>query len=341
MPRTERRSRALACSLALAAGVSSLSGLAAQTPPRDAGPVAELSNLGFHSDVWMNLHHTLYAAAWAGRPEAGTPRALAGRLPAPLDAPLTAEERRAWDAAVAYYDRELAARDLLFDRGMMSIKRALVAGALADAAVGPGLRAVLEETAPIYRRHFWPSHDRANRAWIAATVERLRTIGPETIGHLERLYGVPWFTQPVRVDVVWVANRQGAYTTNGVRVPHATISSGDADHAGWMSAEIVFHEVSHALILPIQEDLGRALGERLRAHGALWHVVQFYLTGAAVQQSLRARGIDYVPYMYATGLVDRAWTQYRKPVEDAWRPFLDGKTTRQEAIAATAAAVTR
>jgi hypothetical protein len=127
MPRTERRSRALACSLALAAGVSSLSGLAAQTPPRDAGPVAELSNLGFHSDVWMNLHHTLYAAAWAGRPEAGTPRALAGRLPAPLDAPLTAEERRAWDAAVAYYDRELAARDLLFDRGMMSIKRALVA----------------------------------------------------------------------------------------------------------------------------------------------------------------------------------------------------------------------
>jgi hypothetical protein len=153
---------------------------------------------------------------------------------------------------------------------------------------------------------------------------------------LEKLYGVPWFSSPVRVDVVWVGTRQGAYTTDDP--PHATISSGDSD-TGWSAAEIVFHEFSHVLVHPIQETLSRALGARGREHGQLWHVVQFYLTGTAVQEVLRARGITYEPYMYSTGLVDRAWGRYRKPVEDNWRPYVDGKTTLQQAVDGTIAAL--
>ena len=45
--------------------------------------VAEVAQLQFHSDFLLNLHHTLYGAAWDKRPEAGTLRAFAGRLPAP------------------------------------------------------------------------------------------------------------------------------------------------------------------------------------------------------------------------------------------------------------------
>lgn len=320
---------------------ASLLTAAAQTPPssRPQSVAAEVSNLRFHSDFWMNLHHVLYAAAWSNRPEAGTLRALAGRLPAPLEGPFTDEERAAWRAAVEYYDRELAGRDLLSGRGMLALKAALVEGDLSGDAVGASLRQVLESAAPVYRRSFWPAHDRANREWIAALEERLRAAGPDVIPRLEKFYGVAWFTGPVRVDVVRVGNRQGAYTTIGPT--HVTISSSDPDNAGWSAMEIVFHEASHVLVRPLQKELAIALGDGLREHGVLWHVVQFYVTGAAVQQALRARGIDYAPYMYSTGLFDRAWSRYRKPVEANWGPYVEGKVSREAAVAGTVRDVTR
>jgi hypothetical protein len=250
---------------------------AATAGPNPAQPtdsrVASESQLEFHSAFLMNLRHALYAAAWAQRPEAGTLRALAGPLPTPLDAPLTKEEQAAWDAAVAYYDKNVASHDLLFGRGMYEIKSALVAGDLTREAVGKELRAVLESAAPIYRKHDWSAHDRANREWIQRTVEGVRAIGPDVIARLTKLYAMPWFTAPVRVDVVWVGNRQGAYATEGPT--HATVSSGKVAHVGWTSVEVVFHEISHTLIAPIERQLAVALGDRLREHGILWHVVQF------------------------------------------------------------------
>jgi hypothetical protein len=310
--------------------VASSTFLAGQQPQG----IVEVSNLRFHSDFWMNLHHVLYAAAWSTRPQAGTLRALAGALPAPLDAPLTDEERVAWRAAVEYYDREIAGRDLLFGRGMMAMKDALVAGDLSRDAIGADLRRVLESAAPIYRRHYWADHDRTNRQWAGAVAEQVKMAGPDVISRLEKLYGVGWFAEPVRVDVVWVGNRQGAYTTDGPP-PQVTISSGDPDTSGWAALEIVFHEVSHVLILPLQKELETALGAQARTHRDLWHVIQFYVTGAAVQQTLRARGVDYVPYMYSSGLFDRAWSRYRESVEANWKPYVDGKVTRAEAIAGT------
>jgi len=322
-------------SISLGVMLGLLSGV--QTPP-GPGVVAEVHQLRFHSEMWMNLHHTLFAAAWARRPEAGTPRALAGALPAALpEAALTTDERKAWTDAVDYYDRRMASRDLLFGEGMDAIKSALVAGDLSRAAIGSDLRAVLEAAAPVYRRRFWPEHDRANRAWTEATVEGIRAIGVATTARLAQIYETPWFPSPVRVDVVWVGNRQGAYTTT--TPPHAVVSSGDREHRGWTSAEIVFHEVSHVLVAKVSRAINTALGDRRREHGQLWHVVQFYLTGAVVQEVLRSRGVDYVPYMYATGLFDRAWGKYRQPVEESWKPYVDGKVSLDAAISRTIAAL--
>jgi hypothetical protein len=39
--------------------------------------------------------------------------------------------------------------------------------------------------------------------------------------------------------------------------------------------------------------------------------------------------------MYSTGLFDRAWGRYRKPVESNWEPYVNGKVTLDEAIAGT------
>jgi hypothetical protein len=308
----------------------------AAPPQNTQAPVVEVSRIEFHSSFWLNLHHTLYAAAWARRPEAGTLRARAGALPAPLDAPLSDDERQAWNAAVDFYDKELANRDLLFDQRLSKIKPALARGDITAVDVGDDLRKVLQQTAPVYRKHYWPAHDRTNRAWIEATVASIREVAPDVIAKLERFYGVPWLDPPIRVDVVWIANRQGAYTTT--EPVHAVVASGEPDHKGWHSVELVFHEISHKLIYPLQGEIAKALGDAVKQHRDLWHVVQFYLTGAAVQQTLRARKIDYTPLLYQ-GLIDRAWPQYRDVVEKVWRVYTDGDIGRDEAVRRTVALV--
>jgi hypothetical protein len=305
-------------------------------PARADAPVSTTAQLEFHSSFWLNLHHTLFAAAWARRPNTDQ-RRLVGALPSPLIGPLSDEERAAWDAAVAYYDRELADRDLRTGKGMTSIKLSLAAETLSGEAIGPEPRAVLDRAAPVYRRHFWPAHDRSNREWIRATSEHLRSIERDLVTSHERLYARPWFASPVRVDVVWVGR---AYTTLDP-FTHATVSPAEgAGLTGWTGVEITVHEVCHELILPTEAALAEAFGDRARQHGGLWHVVQFYQTGAALQQILRARDIDYTPYMYSTGLFDRAWSQYRKPVEDAWGPYVRGEISRAVAIERLVAAVT-
>ena len=61
--------------------------------------VAEVANIRFYSNELLNLHHTLYAAAWTGRTEDSV-RVLGQKLPHPLAAPFTPEERVIWNQAV-------------------------------------------------------------------------------------------------------------------------------------------------------------------------------------------------------------------------------------------------
>jgi len=45
------------------------------------------------------------------------------------------------------------------------------------------------------------------------------------------------------------------------------------------------------------------------------------------------------PYLYATGLFDRAWPRFRGPIETHVQAFIDGKTTLDQMASALAAAV--
>lgn len=300
-------------------------------------PFGAVTSLEFHSAFWPNLHHVLYAAAWARRGPAV--RSLAGKLPAPLTGVLASSEQDAWDRAIAYYDRELAALDLLFSDQMQAIGKALLAGCPLDmpAGLAPEHAAVLASAAPVYRAHGWVEHDRANRAWITGAVERILTLSPAVQDRLAQLYGTPWFEAPVRVDVVIVGNRQGAYTRDAPA--HITISSSHPGGQGWAAAEVVFHEASHALVDPVEQAFEREAQAAARQLPDLWHAALFYLTGEVVRQALAERGIEYVPYVYANGLFERAWPQLRAPLETHWRPYVDGQIGLDEAVRRVVAAV--
>lgn len=46
-----------------------------------------------------------------------------------------------------------------------------------------------------------------------------------------------------------------------------------------------------------------------------------------------------VPYAEAAGIWNRGMARFREPLGDVWKPWLDGRGTREEALAALAARV--
>lgn len=284
-----------------------------------------------HSAFWPNLHHVLWAEAWARRPP--SEESAAGALPEPLvTAHLTADERRAWDAAVSYYDEEIADLHPLFE--MRSIRKAMIAAGTDISATGlePAHHEVLLRAAPVYRKHWWPAHDSANRTWVVDSLSKVAELTPDVPERLARLYGVPWFTSAVRVDVVRVANREGAFTSIDPAPAHITISSSAPNGQQWSAAEILFHESSHALVFPLMDAFAAELRTQRKVSRQLWHVALFYLTGEVVRQALAERRIAYEPYLYNTGLFDRAWPELRAPIESHWKPYVNGEVPRDAAI---------
>jgi hypothetical protein len=85
---------------------------------------------------------------------------------------------------------------------------------------------------------------------------------------------------------------------------------------------------------PLRQALDEAAKKAgFRLPGDLWHVVLFYTTGEAVRSVLDGHGEPYTPMVYEIFGRSKAWSQYRKALEDAWRPYVDGKRTLPEAAA--------
>lgn len=300
--------------------------------------VLEQRPFALYSAFWPNLHHLLWAEAWARRPAHGVP-SPAGDVPEPRGGPLSTADKAAWDAAVKYYDDELADLHPLFELG--PVRKVLIAAGpeLPPTGLAAGHRKTLIAAAAVYRKHWWPAHDKANRTWAVDPMAKLAALGPGVTDRLARLYGATWFKDRVRIDVVRVGAREGAYTSIDPAPAHITISSSAPSNTGWMATEVILHEASHALAMPMMnafEAESKAQGKNTRD---LWHAALFYLTGEVMRQSLNARGVTYEPYAYKTGLFDRAWPQFRAPIERHWRAYIDGRVGRDEAIKEIVAAV--
>jgi hypothetical protein len=336
-PHRSRECRLLAASLLLA-GLAIFG--AAPALAQDVGPEVPSPPpaFEFHSGFWVNLHVFLYAQARiaSGDATAASPSAIAGQTgsPAPV---LSPAERQAWSAAVAYYASDLGQRDLTTSLDFARIADRLgeletctdLSGRSKQACTSglqPDLIRVLESAAPIYRAHWWPQHDRANRAWIAQAAAPIEQMGANLADRLTTIYQEPWPRGRLRVDVVSFAGSEGAYTT--LDPPHLVISSQDPRNQGLYGFEVLFHQASEVLAggvmkqiadlcrqrdLPIPRDLGPAL--------------LYYTAGYAVQQELaqsRPQSAPYTPYADRFGLYQGAWGEFHVLLDEYWRPYLDG-----------------
>jgi hypothetical protein len=311
--------------------VVAITAVAAPTRAETQHPLAAgLPLFEAHSDFWMNLHHVLYVQAMRRR------NAHGAKLWAPPDYPLspTADElsepqRRVWETALAYYERVVVDKDPLgdaeLDRVNDILRRAETASSLSSDELPPGLRAVLNNAAPVYRATSWPHHDRANRAWIAAQGVRIQEVGKEIAGELARRFHSHWPAEPIRVDLVPAIHGGGAYTTlEPIRTTFAVL---DPRHKDLSGLESLFHEAAHGLVDNVMAEIDRAAFDKNANAKSLWHAIQFYTVGETFAEHFTG----YIPYGIAQGVYGRGMP-YLKSIERNWKPYLEGKAKFAEAI---------
>jgi hypothetical protein len=305
----------------------------------------------FHSGFWLNLHHTLYRIARSPRSSNST--ANAGAVNTGI-ANLSPAEQRAWAAAIAFYSKTYADKDLTISLEMILIKNQLgdfetcedLAGfkkKSCDAGLPAKLTETLDAAAPVYRAHLWQEHDRANRRWISAVAPLVRRNGLDLAHRLAEIYQTNWPKERIRVDVTSYASSTGAYTT--LEPLRVTVSSVDARNQGAEALEVLFHEASHGIADSVQDAIFRECRQREKPIPRdLWHALLFYTTGEVVRPvalstadspgaSSSAGNSGYVPYAVREGLYKRGWENYLRVLTQYWQPYLDGRVTFEDSIA--------
>lgn len=315
---------------ALLGGASPQAGAVGQSA---TGPI-----FTYHSGFWLNLHHFLYVL---GRAEANFPdrtrRAVAG---APADeaqglSRATEDERRVWREVVAAYAAGPSRRDPVFDRELIAggeaLARAGDAASLAGTAVAATLAGPLERAAPIYRRLWWEAHDQANAARWRDLEPLIRAHGPTMLGYITRVYGESWPSGGYPLQFAAWVNFAGAFSTGN---RHLVIASLDEGTRGASGLEIVFHEAMHQWDDAVQARLDRAaaaVGKRI--DGPLSHAMIFMTAGEAARAALPG----HQTYADANGIWNGRMGAYKALLDTAWKPYLEGRGTLAEAIAAIAA----
>jgi hypothetical protein len=273
----------------------------------------ELALFEFHSGFWLNLHQFLCHEAAAAAPASDAPE---------------------WREAVDYYRREIAGRDLLSaDSAALNNRLSAAPADHPPAGLDPPLAAVLARAAPLYRRDWWPQHDRSSRAWIDAVQPLLARHGDAVRHDVAAAYRVEWPAAPIRTDVSAFAGPVGGYTTE--TPAHITISSTDPSYQGPAALEMLFHESLHTLDAPMVA----ALETERKARGLLFrrrgfdHAVLFYTAGEIVRRYIPG----YEPYGIRNGVLEKGWEGALAVLEKDWKPYLDGRAEFGAAVRAMVA----
>lgn len=318
----------------------------------------------FHSGFWVNLHHFLYYEAKT-RDLAKDAREAAVKSGGPVLKPkassqpsLSPAEQKIWEDAIAYYTANYTNKDLLVNIDLILLKDQLGDFEDCDELTGKIIRAcdaglpgragvLLESVAPIYRAHWWPGHDRANRRWVARVAPLVREQGVGLSERLADVYQTKWPKQKIRVEVTAYANTAGAYTTlDPLRV---TIASLDSRNQGPEALEVLFLEASHSIALPVENAISRECRQRDKPIPRdLWHALIFYTTSevlrpvmqdttpeneTATTGSAKDPKPSTVPFILQERLTKRGWEEYHLALSLYWQPYLDNKVTFEDAIA--------
>ena len=322
--------------------------LVALTAASQAGQSRPVERFAFTTnDFWLNLHHYLYVLGRAhrGAPDATQPAVAT----APYDekqglAQMSEEDRAIWDAAVNASSAGVSRQSSVFQRPLSTMTIQLagtgdVAG-FPVASFDTAVREVLERAAPVYRKTWWAKHRAMNEQYIARLQRQLDGEGAAVARELSRIYQLSWPDRPYPTAVVAYANWQGAFSFTGELM--VLSSNANALNDRWYPFESVFHESMHQW----DDRFGRALQAQAAQQGVavaqdLSHAILFFTVGYVIHQ----RHPEHEPLMDAANIWRGTLSGGREPVarlrpamQDAWKAYIEGKGTRDEALAVMVAA---
>jgi hypothetical protein len=315
-----------------------LLGLQGETSFAQGGPpetAVGSSLFTFHNGFWVNLHHFLYVLGRARNGAADSQRRAVRKAQADLDgfSSLSEQERQAWADAIAHYSDGPSKQDVIFDRELIAITRALAnvndSDSLAGADLPAPLRETLERAAPIYRKVWWDRHSRSNQARIEELRDLLIHYGRPVSDMLTAIYQQRWPDAGFIVQVSAYSNWAGAYSVEGGPI---VIASTDEDAAGSKSLEVIFHEAMHQwddAIIPLLTKTAERFGAIIPRD--LFHALIFYTAGYAVAQVVPGHR-PYAEAMWARGSL----TGHAQLVA-YWLPYLRGNGTFRTSIEALVA----
>jgi hypothetical protein len=304
--------------------------LAAQ--PQQPGSTL-LKQFQFESKLWPNLHHFLYILGRARNGAFDSGRVAVKQ--APLDTAgfdkLPESHRKAWEHAVGMYQVHASPLDIGYG-SLVDVNYAvadLPANGRIEGAkeISTELRAALAEADPIYRGLWWPHHDAANREWISQLSPQVERYGPRIKGRLAAAFRTSWPTLPLRIEAVAYADPRGAYTT--ADPPLIAMSSLNPEHQGVDGLEQLFHECSHLMMHTVDTALktcAKAAGKDLSRDVS--HTILFYTVADTVRRLIP----DHIPYPDHYGVWNRGWTRYHELLGLYWQPYLEGKSTMDDAV---------
>jgi hypothetical protein len=141
-------------------------------------------------------------------------------------------------------------------------------------------------------------------------------------------YKMEWPASGFPVHVSGCSNWAGAYSTKGNLL---VIASQCESLRGLYGLETSFHEGMHQWDEQMFEVLrAQAIKVNKFFPRGLSHSLVFYTAGQAV----RHVAPDHVPYSDKYGIWQRGLAAFKQPLDEIWKPYLDGKGTRDEALAA-------
>jgi hypothetical protein len=243
---------------------------------------------------------------------------------------LRPKEQAIWKDAVADYAAGPSKKDLVFDEPLpaatLELARAGKAKSLLATGMESSISAVLLRAAPLYRKAWWPKHRAANRAWRVEIQSLVKRYGTAVLSFIQNAYQMEWPAAGYGVHLSAYANWAGAYSTTDLLV----VSSLNEGTKGPNGLETVFHEGMHQW-----DDLVRAaLLEQARRINKpvprnLSHALVFFTAGEAVRHVIP----EHKPYADEFGVWQRGWTREREVLTEIWKPYLEGRGTRDEAFA--------
>jgi hypothetical protein len=326
--------RVLVCSAFLL--VSSNLSLAAWSQSKRPVVHRPSSIFNFYDDeFWLNLHHFLYVLGRAENKTRDSSRAAVSGAPADQQQGmvlLTPNEQALWNEAVRQYAAGPGKKDLIFDDPLpamtMALARARNAKSLGASGVDPAVTEWLMRAAPVYRKAWWPRHRAANKEWRVEIQLLVKKYGVPVLSFITRAYQMDWLAQGYDVHISAYCNWAGAYSTTGNLLVVSSLYEANHGPAG---LESVFHEGMHQwddLVDAALKQQAPQAGQRVLDN--LSHALIFFTAGDAVRRVIP----DHVPYADKSGVWQRGMTREREVLNEIWKPYLDGRGTRDEAFAA-------